>query len=272
MNLLNIISLRRIGSSIPISIQYQAVLDRAITEGFDLPSSDDQQKQNALMIDLVDSGVFQKAKTLTIFSGSNSNFSRIDWADTTNVYESVNSPIYNSVTGFEFDGFTNNLNTNSFIIDNINLVNNHGVSVNQSGLVANGSNQMMFGYRDGFSGSDVNVRQGLNTGGAIQGAFGSSSALTSLGGSYVDNSNYYTTRNQSELISSYEGLTLLTSTQDVLLNNVNNIDTKLVIGGASNLDKSVVWRSNCKIKHFIYAEDMDSDLATWEEALNKYYL
>ena len=84
--------------------------------------------------------------------------------------------------------------------------------------------------------------------------------------------NYYTTRNQSELTSSYEGLTLIQSVQDVTLTNINNIDTPIAIGAVMNPYGSIVWRSSVKIKHFIYAENMDSDLALWENALNNYYL
>ena len=91
-------------TTVSVEPEYQAILDSAIIEGFALPSALDQAKGNELMKDIKANGSFAKMTTLQVYSGSNSDFARIDWVDPSNIYEAVNSPSYTVGNGFKFDG------------------------------------------------------------------------------------------------------------------------------------------------------------------------
>jgi len=114
-----------------ITPEYQAVLNRAITEGFALPSESDQVKGNQLIVELKTAGAFDNLTTLQVYTGSNSDFSRIDWIDTTNVYQAVNAPSYNSSTGFKFNGTSSYLTSNLFeMTTNKSVLDNYGGGFN----------------------------------------------------------------------------------------------------------------------------------------------
>ena len=70
--------------------EYQAVLDKATLEGFSLPSANVQTAQNQLVKDLKDANLWSKLETFGLFTDSNLNFARIDWANPSNVYNAFN--------------------------------------------------------------------------------------------------------------------------------------------------------------------------------------
>jgi len=95
---------------------YQAVLDFAIQEGYNLPSQNVQNVQNQLVIDLKFEGIWSKLKSLYVFaSGGDSDFSCIDWKRLTEA---------NRFGGLGYDlneGFTGN-GTNAYLDLNYNPV------------------------------------------------------------------------------------------------------------------------------------------------------
>jgi hypothetical protein len=134
---------------VPIVAEYQAVLDRATTEGFALPSDEEQIKGNQLMIDLINSGAFANMTTLQVYAGSNSDFSRIDWVDPTNIYQAVNSPTYNTVTGFKFDGATNYLSSNNFeMTQDKTTLDNYGGGFNAADFAYDGNFRALMGIQE----------------------------------------------------------------------------------------------------------------------------
>jgi hypothetical protein len=94
--------------------EYQAVLDKATLEGFSLPSANVQTAQNELVKTLKSNGAFVNMQSIGVFSGSNSDFARIDWKNPNNVYSSFNTPSYDITNGFGFNGVNQYLSTNLY--------------------------------------------------------------------------------------------------------------------------------------------------------------
>jgi hypothetical protein len=91
---------------------YQAVLNKAISESFTLPDDAEKLKQNQLVIDLKTAGAWEKADTIFVLAtGSNQNFARIDWRNPTHLATLVNSPTFVTKKGFQGGG-TSYINTN----------------------------------------------------------------------------------------------------------------------------------------------------------------
>jgi hypothetical protein len=103
-----------IGSSIVqgFDADYQAVLDYATTQGYTLPSASQQAKQNKLLVDLKNAGVWSKLDTFAVFAtDGSSDFALIDWKRLSQ-YTAVNSPTFTSNQGFKGDGSSAYINSN----------------------------------------------------------------------------------------------------------------------------------------------------------------
>jgi hypothetical protein len=99
-------------SRFAFDVNYQAILNYAIAQGYTLPSSAQQLKQNTLLKDLKSNGIWQKLDTLAILAtDGGSNFALIDWKKLTQ-YTSVNSPTFITNQGFQGNGTSSYLDTN----------------------------------------------------------------------------------------------------------------------------------------------------------------
>jgi hypothetical protein len=91
---------------------YVAVLDRAITLGYTLPTFSQIIKQNQLVIDLKSAGVWDKLDTFAVFAtDGSSDFALIDWKRLTQ-YTAVNSPTFTINQGFKGNGTSSYIDTN----------------------------------------------------------------------------------------------------------------------------------------------------------------
>jgi hypothetical protein len=91
---------------------YQAVLNYSATQGYTLPSSGQQVKQNKLMLDLKAGGVWSKLDSFAVFATDGSaNFALIDWKRLSQ-YTAVNSPAFTTNQGFKGNGASSYVNTN----------------------------------------------------------------------------------------------------------------------------------------------------------------
>jgi hypothetical protein len=98
--------------SVVFDTDYQAVLNYAITQGYTLPSSGQQVKQNQLLLDLKAAGVWAKLDSFGVFAtDGNSNFALIDWKRLVN-YTAVNSPTFSTNGGFAGNGTSSYIDTN----------------------------------------------------------------------------------------------------------------------------------------------------------------
>lgn len=82
---------------------YQAVLTKANTEGYAIPSASEQVLQNTLVTSLKDAGVWDKLDVLYVFASGNgdSDFATLNFkAPATFQATKVNSPGYNGSNGF----------------------------------------------------------------------------------------------------------------------------------------------------------------------------
>jgi hypothetical protein len=91
---------------------YVAVLDRAITLGYTLPTFSQIIKQNQLVIDLKAGGIWDKLDTFAVFAtDGSSDFALIDWKRLTQ-YTAVNSPSFTTNRGFKGNGTSSYIDTN----------------------------------------------------------------------------------------------------------------------------------------------------------------
>ena len=94
----------RVSTESIFDADYQEVLDYAITQGYTLPSVDQQVKQNQLVLDLKDAGVWSKLDTFAVFAtDGDSDFALIDWIRLAQNI-AVNSPTFTTNQGFTTDG------------------------------------------------------------------------------------------------------------------------------------------------------------------------
>lgn len=93
---------------------YQAILDRATTLGYTLPSSSQQAQQNQLVLDLKSSGIWALLDVLYVFANDGSSgFATINWkSPSTHQVTLVSSPTWTSNIGFNGNGTSSYLNTN----------------------------------------------------------------------------------------------------------------------------------------------------------------
>jgi hypothetical protein len=97
---------------LPFDSDYQAILDYATLQGYTLPSESQRLKQNQLVIDLKNAGVWSKLDTFANFATDGDvNFALIDWKRLTQ-YTAVNSPTRTINEGFNGNGISSYVDTN----------------------------------------------------------------------------------------------------------------------------------------------------------------
>jgi hypothetical protein len=100
------------GQNSSFDADYQAILNYATTQGYTLPSSAQQTKQNTLLSSLKTEGVWNKLDSFANFrTDGDSNFALIDWKNLTQ-YTAVNSPTFTTNVGFLTNGTSSYINTN----------------------------------------------------------------------------------------------------------------------------------------------------------------
>jgi hypothetical protein len=94
--------------------EYQAVLDYATTQGFTLPSAQEQIDQNQIVMSLVDAGTWADLDIFYVFAGDgDSDFAKINWKNPgTHDATIVGTVNYLPNQGFQGDGVTGAINTN----------------------------------------------------------------------------------------------------------------------------------------------------------------
>jgi hypothetical protein len=91
---------------------YQAILDYATTQGYILPSAGQQSKQNRLLVNLKNAGIWSKLDTFAVFAtNGNIDFALIDWKRLSQ-YTAVNSPTFSVNNGFQGNGSSAYITTN----------------------------------------------------------------------------------------------------------------------------------------------------------------
>jgi len=104
---------------------YKQVLEYAISQGYTLPSFEQQLLQEQLIVDLKDAGVWSKLDTFSVFATDGDiNFALIDWVRLTD-YTAINSPTFTTNKGFNSDGTSSYIETNyNLLIDSVNYQQN----------------------------------------------------------------------------------------------------------------------------------------------------
>ncbi len=102
------------GQNSSFDADYQAVLNRATTLGYTLPSASQQIKQNALVLSLKLGGIWNKLDVLYIFANDGgSDFGTLNWiAPTLNQATLINTPTFTTNQGFTGNGTSSYINTN----------------------------------------------------------------------------------------------------------------------------------------------------------------
>jgi hypothetical protein len=94
--------------------EYQAILARATTLGYTLPSAGQQAKQNALIATLKSSGIWNKKDVFYMFANDGSKeFATLNWQNpSAHQCTLINSPTFTSNDGFTGNGTSSFINTN----------------------------------------------------------------------------------------------------------------------------------------------------------------
>jgi len=147
-----------IGSSIVQFVpdaDYQAVLDYATTQGYTLPSAPQQIKQNDLVVDLKNAGVWSDLDLFYVFAtDGDSDFASINWKDVNNFQCSqVNSPNFTTNVGFWGDGASSYLNTNYNL--NTDSLNFQLLSNSLHYYYSNSTGDVHHGVREGNDGNQL---------------------------------------------------------------------------------------------------------------------
>jgi len=106
---------------------YQAVLNRAIALGYNLPNSSQQVKQNQLVLDLKAGGIWTKLDVLYIFANNGGqDFGTLNWkAPTLNQSTLINSPTFTTNQGFQGNGTSSYIDTSfNAVTQGVNYVQN----------------------------------------------------------------------------------------------------------------------------------------------------
>lgn len=100
-----------IGSFSSLDINYKSILSYAITQGYTLPSENQQVLQNQLIIDLKNAGIWDKLDTFAVFAtDGNADFALIDWKKLSQ-YTAFNSPTFSTNGGFAGNGTSSYINS-----------------------------------------------------------------------------------------------------------------------------------------------------------------
>jgi hypothetical protein len=109
------------GQNSSFDADYQAILNYATTQGYTLPSSTQQTKQNTLLSSLKTAGIWNKLDSFANFrTDGDFNFALIDWKNLTQ-YTATNSPAFTINVGFLTNGTSSYINTNKSLGSNFTL-------------------------------------------------------------------------------------------------------------------------------------------------------
>lgn len=137
--------------------RYQNILRAASLNGYTIPSSGQQTKEETAMLALIAGGLLAKALSGKMFkTDGDSDYATLDWVnpfDSTKQAEKVNSPIFSA------DGFNSN-GTTSYLLSGLNLadVTQDSVTYCARAFVNAATNaRALFGASDGAPGVDDSV-------------------------------------------------------------------------------------------------------------------
>lgn len=101
-------------STTPLDADYQAVLDRASTLGYNAPNASQQTLQNTLVEDLKTAGIWSKLDVFYVFAtNGDSDYATLNWKSPSSFQATkVNSPTFTENQGFQGDGLSSYLDTN----------------------------------------------------------------------------------------------------------------------------------------------------------------
>jgi hypothetical protein len=149
--------------------EYQAILDYATLQGYALPIPSQQVKQNKLVVDLKNAGIWSKLDTFAVFAtDGSSDFALIDWIRLSQ-YTAVNSPTFTTNVGFSGNGTSAYIDTNynpntqgvNYTLNNASRI----MHLKSPGGTDNGYPESSGGLRINVTGNRIsNTRNHINAG------------------------------------------------------------------------------------------------------------
>jgi hypothetical protein len=216
-------------NGVAFDTDYQAVLNRATTLGYNLPSASQQIKQNTLLLALKAGGIWNKLDVLYIFANDGgSSFATLNWKN-----PNVNlATLPNVPTFITNQGFTGNT-TSSYINTNFNPATSSGINYTLNNasryiFVRNQDVGSTANTLDGAIGGNSNATLGINTSflrinqGATSpvasGNYAGSNVLKSIHRTSVSNIEVFTGLTQSSL--TFNSTSILSSNQLILARGI----------------------------------------------------
>ena len=253
------------GGGVVYDTDYQAILDRATTLGYTLPSAGQQVAQNTLVLNLKSSGVWSKLDALKVYAtDGDSDYATINWiTPTANQTIKVNAPTFTPDSGFNGNGSTSYLDEGY----NPNVDgSNYQLTSSSYGFWLNsneGNNTYIFG---GISGS--NARTFIKprmTGNIVEGAISSSG--TPLSGATVTDSSglIHLNRNGTTVAFYKNGSSILSATNTA--GALTNLD---MYSGATNNSGTAAFYSPSVISMVFFGDDLSSEASAFYNHFNTY--
>jgi hypothetical protein len=138
-----------LGASKPnFDADYQAVLNYATTQGYNLPTYSQRLKQNQLLLDLKAGGIWSKLDSFRVYAtDGDSSYALIDWKRLV-MCTAVNSPTFTTNVGYRGNGTSAYINSN--YNPSLHAVN---LSLNSASIFAYISVSRTFGQIQGYQGA-----------------------------------------------------------------------------------------------------------------------
>jgi len=149
------------GQNSSFDADYQAVLNRATTLGYTLPTASQQIKQNTLVLALKAGGIWNKLDVLYIFANDGGfEFARLNWKTPTLYQATLINPLtFTANQGFTGNGSSGYINTNF----NPAIGTNNYVLNNASRHTFVRNQSISATTLDGVSSGNQNASVGINT-------------------------------------------------------------------------------------------------------------
>jgi len=241
---------------------YQKVINKAISLGWPLPSTAEQQKTSNLIKGLKSVDQWDGIETMGIYINSNSLFSLIDLKDPDNLFTNVNSAAYSFSKGFCIDGVSQYIDSNYIPSElSINTLEMTGISyadrvattITRAFWGAGTSDNFNRTTIDGTTESNtwIRFRSGIATGNIKTNAYAGTTLVDWEDGILT------TYRNGTKINSEFNKSTTIipiTSALPVTLN------TNSLTLGASKYNGTVSEYIGLSIKSFWYGNDLDFSL------------
>jgi hypothetical protein len=245
------------GQNSSFDADYQAVLNRATTLGYTLPSASQRIKQNTLLLALKAGGVWTKLDILYIFANDGgSDFATLNWkSPLSNQATLINTPTFTNNQGFTGNG------TSSFINTNFNPATQ---GVNYTRLDAS-----RYYYQFGTATS-------ITIDGIVTDSAYNKIRLLADTSSSINSTNASSVNSPWTVLQGFKSIHRLDANNIILINNITSISATQTVAASLISENQLILRrgavsySNNKVSAYAMGASLVSENTAFVNAFNTY--